>query len=338
MAETDSTPAPPNLVVGMIRLLVVLIFCGGITIGLLYGAANDTWPESSSLGCMNQSTILFITALVAYGVNWIVFVPAAIAQTEKYYDFTGSVTYFSATIISLLLGAGVSCSDVGVSFHPRAVLQSFFVLIWCVRLGSFLFARIKKDGKDGRFDEIKINPPRFLGAWTIQGAWVFFTALPVFLVNSSGSDKAICANDVIGWLVWAFGFAIEVIADNQKGAFAANPANKGKYINEGLWYYSRHPNYFGEMTLWFCQFIAATAVMEGSQYCTIFSPFFVIFLLMKVSGVPMLEKRGEEKFKGDTGYALYVLNTSCIIPLPKGTKTEVPQEKLLQEQTQVNTV
>ena len=206
------------------------------------------------------------------------------------------------------------------------------------RLGSFLFTRIKKDGKDGRFDDIKITPPRFFAAWTIQGVWVLLTALPVFTVNAMSSTKDLGVNDYIGWAIWVLGFALEVISDNQKGAFAANPANKGQFINEGLWYYSRHPNYFGEMTLWLGQFVAATSVISGSQYCLVISPLFVVFLLCEISGLPTLEARRDEKFKGNAEYELFKANTSILIPWFKGSKTEKDAAMLLQPEGAANTV
>merc|ERR1711907_280713 len=183
------------------------------------------------------------------------------------------------------------------------------------------------DKKDGRFDEIKINPPRFLGAWTIQGTWVTLTALPVFTVNAFASNAALGALDIIGWAVWVLGFAIEIISDNQKSAFAerqkqlkaSNKDYQSTYINEGLWYYSRHPNYFGEMTLWLGQFIAASSTFSGTQWVCVLSPLFVIFLLMKVSGVPMLEQRSDEKFGGNPEYKLYKENTSVLVPWSKGS-------------------
>lgn len=158
---------------------------------------------------------------------------------------------------------------------------------------------------------------------------MLLTALPVFTVNANNSPKDLEARDFIGWAVWAIGFAIEVIADRQKSSFAANPDNKGKYINEGLWYYSRHPNYFGEMTLWFGQFIAASTVFTDPQWTCVISPLFVIFLLTKVSGVPLLEKRSDEKFGKDPGYLLYKKNTSVVVIWFKGTATKPEDSQLL---------
>lgn len=325
---SEEAKPPMKLADSLIRLAVVLTITGGLTFGLLYGAADSNMP--STTGPLDTASILWIVAAIAYGINWLVFIPANAGQTEKYYDLTGSITYLSCTIGSLLMGAAPKCinSNSGLEvctewrFTGRACVQSVFVILWCVRLGSFLFARIKRDNKDGRFDDIKTNPPRFFGAWTLQGLWVLLTALPVFTVNAVNSPEDLGVQDFIGWFVWAVGFGIEIVADQQKSNFAADASKKGTFINEGLWYYSRHPNYFGEITLWFGQFLAASSVFQNAQWTCIVSPLFVIFLLMKVSGVPMLEKRSDEKFKGNSDYELYKKNTSVLVIWFKGTNTE----------------
>jgi len=318
--------------ISWVRLTIVLLVTGALTLGSLYGSAHGALPgDPGNDAPHSPAVILWVVAAIAYGIQWLVFIPANAYETEKYYDLTGSITYLTCTIASLFLGASakgtLSAQEFGASewnFSTRAVVQSAMVIVWCLRLGSFLFSRISKDKKDGRFDEIKINPPRFLAAWTIQGMWVLLTALPVFIVNAfQVPSQPIGLLDYIGWVVWTLGFAIEIVADNQKSAFAADSGNKGKYINEGLWYYSRHPNYFGEMTLWFGQFLAATSILSGGQWVCAISPLFVIFLLVKVSGVPMLEKRSDEKFGGDVGYELYKQNTSCVVIWFKGTSTEL---------------
>jgi len=309
LAFTGGCPA-----VSIICPLIVVLFIGGLTVGLL----SCIWGGMPTFAVLNPGSALWVVAAVAYGIQWAAFIPANAYQTEKYYDLTGSITYLSCTLISLYLGQKGTNNPISV----RSLVQSSMVVVWCTRLGYFLFTRISKDRKDGRFDEIKINPPRFLAAWTIQGTWVLLTALPVFTVNVFCSQKELGLVDFAGWMVWGLGFTIEIVSDNQKSAFAADSKNRGKYINEGLWFYSRHPNYFGEITLWFGQFIAASSTFTDGQWINVVSPLFVIFLLMKVSGVPMLEQRSDEKFGGDQGYEAYKKNTSVLIPWCKGGAAE----------------
>lgn len=300
-----------------------------VALGLGYLAtfigADGSNPDSL-FGKQAPANTLYMTVLVAFLVNWIAFIPANYLQTEKFFDLTGSITYVSCTIFSLVLGAAPVFDGDGWTFSKRSIIQSAFTIVWAVRLGTFLFARIKKDSKDKRFDEIKINPPRFFAVWTIQGTWVTLTALSVFVVNSYGKsydEKDLGVTDYVGYAIWLVGFAIEVVSDKQKGWFAANPANKGKWIDEGLWFYSRHPNYFGEITLWLGQFIAASATFTNAQWGCAISPVFVYCLLMFLSGVPMLESRGLEKWGDDPQYLLYLKNTSVLVILPKGKATNV---------------
>ena len=161
--------------------------------------------------------VFMLCGLVAFVIQWLMFVPAYRFQTEKYYDLTGSLTY-----ISLALGALIASG----SFEPGAILICGVVLIWALRLGSFLFARIKADGKDGRFDKIKPNFMRFLMTWTLQGLWVFITFAAGLAAITSGKPHPISALVVVGALMWVFGFSVEVIADRQKSKFRETAQNR----------------------------------------------------------------------------------------------------------------
>ena len=251
--------------------------------------------------------ISFFTLLVGliYLIQWLVFIPSYINQTEKFFDLTGSLTYISVSALALLFSPNLNI---------RAILLASLVIIWAVRLGTFLFRRIQKDGKDGRFDEIKPYFLSFLNVWTIQALWVTFTAAAAFMAISTSNQKPIGVFAVIGLLIWIVGFAIEVIADNQKSQFKANPKNRGKFIDVGLWSKSRHPNYFGEIVLWIGVAIIALPVLQGWQYVGLISPIFVTILLTRVSGVPMLEDRADEKWGGQADYEAYKKRTPVLIP------------------------
>jgi steroid 5-alpha reductase family enzyme len=171
-------------------------------------------------------------------------------------------------------------------------------------------------GKDGRFDEIKTSFFRFLMAWSVQGLWVSFTASAALAAITSGVRKELGWLAVIGSLVWLFGFAFEVIADSQKNRFREDPANKGKFIQSGLWTKSRHPNYFGEIVLWIGVAIIAMPVLQGWQWVTMISPVFVTVQLTRISGIPMLEVRADEKWGGQEDYEAYKKRTPVLIPKP----------------------
>ena len=242
---------------------------------------------------------------LAFLIQWLAFIPAYRLQTEKFYDITGSLTYISVTIIAVLLGPEVD---------GRSILLLVLVVIWATRLGTFLFRRIHKAGKDARFDEIKPSFARFLLAWTLQGLWVSFTLAAALAAITTNTRQELGLFALIGFLIWLFGFAIEVVADTQKSRFRADPANKGKFIHTGLWARSRHPNYFGEIVLWIGVAVIALPVLRGWQWVTLISPVFVTLLLTRVSGVPMLEKRADEKWGGQEDYEAYKKRTPVLIP------------------------
>ena len=123
------------------------------------------------------------------------------------------------------------------------------VAVWALRLGSFLFRRVRRDGRDGRFDEIKVDPLRFFMTWTLQGLWVLLTVAAALAIITGLERRSIGWVAIVGIVVWVVGFAIEVVADRQKSAFKQDPANQGRFISTGLWSWSRHPNYFGEIVL-----------------------------------------------------------------------------------------
>lgn len=265
------------------------------------------WAGSQGSAQVGGLPLFAICVAAAFLVQWLVFIPAYARQTEKFFDLTGSLTYISVTILAVLL----SPVQDGRSFLLMAM-----VIIWAGRLGSFLYRRIQKDGKDGRFDEIKPSFIRFFNVWTIQGLWVTFTAAAALVAITSEHRQPLGWVAALGTLIWVIGFGLEVIADSQKSQFRANPANKGKFINTGLWAKSRHPNYFGEIVLWLGVAIVAAPVLQGWQWVALISPVFVTILLTRVSGVPMLEKRADEKWGGQPDYEQYKKETPVLIPKP----------------------
>jgi steroid 5-alpha reductase family enzyme len=244
---------------------------------------------------------------LAFLIQWVAFIPAFINQTETFYDLTGSFTYITLVTVAVLLTPKTDA---------RAVLLLGLVVVWAVRLGSFLFRRIRRAGSDERFDNIKPSFPRFLLAWTLQGLWVSFTLAAALAAITSETKQELGILAVIGLLVWLLGFGIEVIADWQKSRFRAAPENKGKFISTGLWSWSRHPNYFGEIVLWIGVAVIAVPVLAGWQLLTLISPVFVTILLTRVSGVPLLEARADEKWGGQADYEDYKARTPVLIPRP----------------------
>jgi steroid 5-alpha reductase family enzyme len=242
---------------------------------------------------------------LAFVIQWLAFIPAYLLQTEKFFDLTGSLTYIAVTILAVLLSPVVD---------GRSILLLVLVLIWATRLGSFLFRRVTRAGKDARFDEIKPSFFRFLITWTLQGLWVTFTLAAALVAITASTRVALGAFALAGTLIWVFGFAFEVLADSQKSRFRADPANKGRFIQSGLWARSRHPNYFGEIVLWVGVAVIALPILRGWQWVALISPLFVTLLLTRISGVPMLEKSADEGWGGQEDYEAYKKRTPVLIP------------------------
>ena len=249
--------------------------------------------------------IFWLAIGTAYLIQWIVFIFAYLKKSERFYDLTGSLTYLTITTASVLLIPEID---------DRAVLLLVLVVIWATRLGTFLFGRVLKDGKDDRFDEIKVNFWRFLLTWTLQALWVTFTAAAALAAITSVTRLPLGWLAVLGFVVWAFGYFIELVADVQKSAFKANPDNKGKFIQSGLWAWSRHPNYFGEIVLWIGIAIIALPALKGWALLTLISPLWVILQLTVISGVPMLEKKADQRWGDQEEYQAYKKNTPSLIP------------------------
>jgi steroid 5-alpha reductase family enzyme len=245
--------------------------------------------------------------LLAFIIQWIAFIPAYLKSTEHFFDLTGSLTYLSITILAVLLSPVTD---------TRSILLLALISVWALRLGTFLFRRIRAAGEDRRFREIKKSFPRFLLTWTLQGLWVTFSLAAALAAITSELRVPLGTFAIAGALVWLAGFAIEVVADQQKSNFKTDPKNEGQFIRSGLWAWSRHPNYFGEIVLWIGIAIIALPVLRGWQWVTLISPVFITLLLTKISGVPMLEARADEKWGGQPEYETYKANTSVLIPLP----------------------
>ncbi len=278
----------------------------GITAAIVLGVLVILAGSSGS-SKVGSIAVFAVGGFIAYGINWLVFIPSNAAKTEHYFDLTGSATYITVVVVALLL------SD---DLDTRAWLVGAMVVIWALRLGSFLFRRVRQAGRDGRFDEIKIDPLRFFMTWTLQGLWVLLTLACALAIITSTERKDLGWVGVAGIVIWVAGFAIEVIADQQKSTFKNDPDNAGRFITTGLWAWSRHPNYFGEIVLWAGIAVAALPLLSGWRWVMLISPVFVFVLLTRVSGVPMLEKRAEERWGDDADYRAYADKTPVLFLRP----------------------
>lgn len=232
------------------------------------------------------------------------FIPAFIWKTDKLTDISYAVTFVIVALYGFLFG-GITTASV--------VLFSMITL-WAVRLGSYLLVRIHKIGKDNRFDEMREHFWRFFRFWLLQGVSVWVVLLPSMLFFHN-SIQTIPPYAYIGLLLWLTGLTIEAVADMQKFRFINDPQNKGKWIDSGLWKYSRHPNYFGEILLWAGVYIFTLfglGVVES--WIGAIGPLYIASLILFVSGIPLLEKGAEERWGDQDAYQAYKKKTSILIP------------------------
>lgn len=273
---------------------------------LVLGSAV-AWAGSQGGVAVAGIPVFALVVGLMFLIQIIVFIPAFFMQSERFYDLTGSLTYTSMTLFAAALASPLDA---------RTTLLTALVIVWAARLGTFLFRRVMNRGKDGRFDDIKPSFVKFLNVWTLQGLWLTLTAGAALAAITSTNRVEVDGFLVGGMIVWLFGFTIEVVADLQKGRFRADPANKGRFIHTGLWSYSRHPNYFGEITLWLGVALIAAPALQGWQLVTLISPVFVFLLITQVSGIPMLEKYADKTWGGQEDYEAYKTRTSILVPLP----------------------
>jgi len=246
--------------------------------------------------------------VLIFVIQWVAYIPAFIFKTEKFYDLTGSLTYITAISFALYSTNTPQNLDLG------SLIIGIAIILWAIRLGSFLFMRIHKDKKDGRFDSIKTSFSQFFMTWTLQGMWVFICSSAALVAIANPTGVPINIVFIIGLALFILGFVVEIIADNQKSVFRSIPENKDIFINEGLWARSRHPNYFGEITLWTGITVMGISTFEGMNYLALFSPIFSYLLLNYVSGVRMLEYRGQKKWGHLDAYKTYKESTPKFIP------------------------
>ena len=251
---------------------------------------------------------LMFLLLTSLSLNGIFFIFAVSLKTDVFTDITYSMTFFILSVFCILFR-----SEPGI-FN---IVPAFYVIIWSIRLGAYLFIRILKIKVDHRFDDKRDSFLKFGSFWLLQALTAWILMLPVSAISMSSlsfSGKEIYL--ILGTLIWLKGFIIETAADSQKFKFKNNPDNKGKFMSSGLWKYSRHPNYFGEILVWWGIFISSIPYLKGFQYLYIISPVFITLLLLFISGIPLLEKSWDEKWGDDTLYIEYKNKTSLLIPMP----------------------
>ncbi len=253
---------------------------------------------------LGSVSVFAFVVIVAFTLNWLAYIPAIMAQTEHYYDLIGATTYILVIIIAMSLSSNLDA---------RALIVAAMVIFWALRLGSYLFFRVKRNGRDGRFDEMKVRPLNFLVAWTMQALWVVMTAACALVIITNEQRVPISWVGIVGIVIWFLGMSIEVVADYQKSKFKQNPKNSEQFIRVGLWSWSQHPNYFGEIVLWTGIAIFAIPVISGAQWFCLISPIFVFVLLRYISGVNLSHEIGDKRWGDNLDYLKYREVTPILI-------------------------
>lgn len=256
---------------------------------------------------MNEMLLYSALAIFAYMV--LVFLWATLIKDNSIVDIGWGMGFLVVAAVGLII------MPLPQPFH---YVLAAMVGIWGIRLSGYIFGRHRNVGEDYRYAQWRkewgkyVVPRAFFQIFMLQGMFMYVIALPI-MIAMGNSETELSWVSYIGIALWLIGFLFEAVGDWQKSKFKADPANNGKIMQSGLWRYTRHPNYFGEALLWWGIFVFVQPA--GYWYVSIISPIILTFLLTKVSGVAMLEK----KYKGNKAFEDYARRTSAFIPWwPKG--------------------
>lgn len=276
---------------------------------------------------MHQLTLTLVVT-ICYQIFF--FIIAAACKFDKVTDFAGGTNFVVLAALTYGLGG---------TQMPRQSLLTACVIFWGVRLSGFLLYRIIVIGEDRRFDGLRENCLKFFGFFLFQMLWVWLVSFPVTFVNTTVNPTVNearvpfgCNNDYAGFLFIAIGLTCETIADFQKFWFRQDARNNGKWCDAGLWSWSRHPNYFGEIMFWWGVFTVASSTFVAAKYyddtkwgyVSILSPLFTMIILLFFSGMPVLEAKANGRYTGNGGYEAYRSTTSPLIPMPPSWYASLP--------------
>jgi len=254
---------------------------------------------------------LAICGIITVGMQFAFFLVACTCKFDKVTDFAGGTNFVVLALTTMVLSG---------TYQWRQIAATAAVTLWGLRLSGYLLYRIIKIGEDSRFDDKRSDPLRFAIFWIFQAVWVFTVSLPVIFVNApSSADSKFndwTAWDILGGIMFVLGLLVETVADFQKFNFRNNPANRGKWCQVGVWSWSRHPNYAGEICLWWGLFIVSVSIARDAQWSGVLSPIFTSWTLLFFSGIPLLEEKADNKFRNDRSYVEFKERTSPLLLLP----------------------
>ncbi|EWM28688.1 uncharacterized protein Naga_100002g105 [Nannochloropsis gaditana] len=262
--------------------------------------------------------VLWLSALVTAALQLLTFLVAYLFQFDKLTDISGASNFVLLGWLSYGLGG---------HSYSRQTTNTVLLTVWGARLGSYLLLRVVRRGHDARFDEMRASFVRFGSFFVFQAFWVFLVTMPILLSNSAPQDVDLGGRDYAGWTLFTLGFLVEVWADQSKDAFheqrrTAPLASARGIITTGPWAWSRHPNYWGEITLWLGLFLTSSRAFDapnnlpGAYAAAVISPIFTFLILVFLSGCPLAEERYNERHGSEPWYLAYRTQTSPLLPLP----------------------
>ncbi len=224
-------------------------------------------------------------------------------QSDKVTDLIYSASFLLLTFVLWLN------NENNTAHHLLLIMVS----LWSIRLGTYLFLRVHTMGHDKRFDQMRKNIVKISGFWILQAGSILILSFPIIIFFQKTSTHLSWIH-ILGTVIWLTGCLIESLADYQKYRFRTSLKNKNRYIDTGLWKLVQHPNYLGEILCWAGIFIFVSPVLQGWEWLSIISPLWIILLLLKISGIPLLQKSGKQKYGKVEGYVEYRRKTSLLIP------------------------
>jgi steroid 5-alpha reductase family enzyme len=254
---------------------------------------------------MNFLELYLLAGLVTLGLMTALWLVSLLLKNSSIVDiFWGTGFVILAWVYFVLSPDG---------FMTRKLLLAILVTLWGLRLSLYILYRNRGKPEDFRYQKWRRESggrwwwKSFFQVFVLQGVLMWIISAPLLAAQTSLLPGRLTALDILGAMLWAIGFSFETAGDLQLARFKANPVNKGKVMDRGVWQYTRHPNYFGDAAQWWGYFLIAAA---AGGWWTIFSPILMTIMLMRVSGVTLLEKTLETR----PGYKEYIERTSAFIP------------------------
>lgn len=254
---------------------------------------------------------LIIYLAVSVLLNLSLFIVAFRLQSDKLTDASYALSFIILIVFAALMS--------GFSWY--VLVGALLICVWALRIGIFLVYRVIKTGKDARFDAFRSSFFRFMRFWLLQAVTAWVLLIPLFFAFRSELTTNIPFISIVGAVTLLIGVGIEAVADSQKWQFSQVKSNKGKWIGTGIWRYSRHPNYFGEILVWVGVFLYSLPVLSTVEiFVALVSPLLITSLLLFVTGIPLLEKSADKRWGGIQAYKDYKYRTSILIPFPPKRK------------------